>query len=189
MSYVNYLKKGFEVLKLNRKVISALSKDREATKWGVVTIILVNLTISFFLAFLITILTLGLGIFFSWIIVLVLPIVGLIGAYIGVGIFYLLAKLFGGKGTYMGLFRPLAMANMIYILSFIPLINYLLFIWYLVVSVVTISETQKISPGKAVAVILIPIIISFIIIIIFMIFLVEFIIGSGNNPITKVVPV
>ena len=57
----------------------------------------------------------------------------------------------------MELFRPLAIANMLYILSIVPLLNYLIGIWYIIVSIVAISETQKISIGKAVAVVLIPI--------------------------------
>lgn len=168
MAYIDYLKKGFEILKLNKKVISKVSKDQEATKWGIVTTLLVYLLVSFILAFFITLFTLGFGILFAWIIILVMPILAIIALYLSVGVFYILAKLFGGKGTYMELFRPLALANMIYILSFVPMVNYLVSIWYIIVSVVAISETQKISTGKAVAVVLIPIILLIIIVAILM---------------------
>lgn len=157
MSYLDYLQKGFEILKLNKKIISKVSKDQEATKWGLITTLLVYLIMGFILAFFITLFTLGFGILFAWIIILVMPILAIIALYLSVGVFYILAKLFGGKGTYMELFRPLALANLIYILSIIPLVNYLIGIWYIIVSVVAISETQKISTGKAVAVVLIPI--------------------------------
>jgi|SRR3989344_1339236 len=151
MSYVDYLKSGFEILKLNRKEISNVAKDEKATGWGILTLVLTGAVVGL----LATLLTLGLGAF----LIVLYPIMMVVGLYIGAGILYLVSKIFGGNGTYMGLVRPSSVSSYISILGLIPFVGFLAGIWNIVVWVVTVSETQKLSVGKSVAVVLIPMII------------------------------
>ncbi len=155
MGYVDYLKKGFEILKLDRKTISEVASDQEATKWGVVTVVLTYLILGFLFAFLLTAVTLGMGAIAGPFLLVVYPIMGLVGLFLGAGVVYLVAKLFGGQGTYMDLVRTFGLISMANVVSFIPLVNFLVGIWLLVVAVITISETQKLSVGKAVGVIVV----------------------------------
>lgn len=162
MGYGDYLKTGFEILKLDRKAMSSAASDEEATKWGVVTVVLTYLILGLLSAFVLAAATFGLAAFAGPILLVAYPIMGLVGLFIGSGVVYLVAKLFGAQGTYMGLVRPFGLASMINVLSFIPVVNFLVGIWVLVVSVVTISETQRLSIGKAIGVVVVLIVLAFL---------------------------
>lgn len=155
MGYVDYLKQGFEILKLNRSAMSSAAKDEEATKWGILTVILAGVISGLIL----TAFTFGLG----FVSIITTPIAYLIGLFVGIAILWIVSKIFGGTGEYMGLLRPLALASMLWILSIIPVIGFLAGIWGLVVAIFAVAETQNLSIGKAVATVIIPMIIIWVI--------------------------
>jgi len=85
-----------------------------------------------------------------------------IGLLIGTGIFFLIGKLFGGQGEYMGLLRGFGHAAAPQALGIIPVIgSFVGGIWSLVCAVIAVREIHKLSTGLAVVVVLIPAVILF----------------------------
>lgn len=101
--------------------------------------------------------------FGGWILAAILaPTVGLA---IGTGILWLIGKLFSGKAAFMEMFRPLGYAYAPYALSIIPFIGGLIGgIWGLVCSVIAVRESEEVSTGQAVAIVLIPVVIILILV-------------------------
>jgi hypothetical protein len=155
MSYGEYLKTAFQIIKLDRQAIARVSKDSKATKWGIITVILAGLISGI----LVTLFTLG----FGAPALLAFPLLFFISIFVSTAILFIISKLFGSKGTYIGLFRPLSLGSLLNAVIMIPLIGSIASIWSIVITIVSVSETQKLSTGKATAVVLIPIILAIII--------------------------
>lgn len=101
------------------------------------------------------------------------PIFGLIGLAIGTGILKLTSLMFGGKGSYKGLFCGLAFATVpnvfsapIQVLQLLGgvggqilggLISVGVSIWVIVLAVIAVRENNAFSTGKAVGAVLLPI--------------------------------
>lgn|GEM_PF-2593137 len=88
--------------------------------------------------------------------------IGLIIAYfIGVGILFLFAKLFGGKGDYMPYYNGFSYLSLFMLLQIIPgqigkILVFLGGLWAIVMSIFLTRSHFKLSTGKAVATVLIP---------------------------------
>jgi hypothetical protein len=91
------------------------------------------------------------------------PIFAVIGTFIGVGILHIIALIFGGQAKYMDLFKPMAFAQVVGWVAVIPFIgtaiSSILGIWLIVVNIVIIKNVHKLSTGKSVLVVLLPVII------------------------------
>jgi hypothetical protein len=101
-------------------------------------------------------------------------VLGPIFFIIGSGITYLFARLFGGRGPFTGLLATLGYANVPSILSAIltmllnlggpaiasiaGLVGFVIAIWVLVLQVIGVRESMNMSTGRAVATILVPIV-------------------------------
>ena len=57
----------------------------------------------------------------------------------------------------MGLVRSIGYLSPLSLLGIIPFVGTIVSIWYIVVEIIIVSETQKLSTGKAVGTVLIPI--------------------------------
>lgn len=101
---------------------------------------------------------------------------GVVGAFIawaiGSGIFYGLAKMFGGEGDFQGLMRGNAYAAIPGALGGIPFLGILFGIYTAYLFILNVRENMALTMGKAVAVVLIPIAISFLIVFVLVVFLV-----------------
>ena len=90
------------------------------------------------------------------------PIMTVVGSFIGVGILFLLAKLFGGTGDFLSYYRPIGLAYALQWITVIPVIGGFLGIitgiWMTVVTIVITREIHGFSTGKAALVVLIPLI-------------------------------
>jgi hypothetical protein len=94
------------------------------------------------------------GRFGGWILSGVYAVVGLA---IGAGILFLLSRLFKGQGTYISLVRGLGYAYAPQALAVIPFIGAVVGgIWSLILAIRAVKETQRVSDGAAVAIVLIP---------------------------------
>lgn len=86
---------------------------------------------------------------------------GIVGAFIawavGTGIFYGLAKMFGGEGDFQGLMRGNAYAAIPSALGSIPILGFLIGLWSLYLYILNVRENMSLTTGKAVAVVLIPV--------------------------------
>jgi len=104
--------------------------------------------------------------------IIVSPIVTLIGAFIGVGIIWIFAKILGGKGTYTQLFFlvslfaiPMAVIGLVIVIPAVgSILGLLVGLYTLYLWVIAVQSSQELSTGRAVAAVLIPIILIGIII-------------------------
>jgi hypothetical protein len=86
------------------------------------------------------------------------------GLYIGAAITHLFVLMFGGKEGYKETFKVVAYSIAPNIFSFVPIVNWFVGIYILVLQVIGIHRRQKLSIGKSVAVVLLPVVIIFAII-------------------------
>ena len=169
---------AIDIVKLDENTIDKVSKDKEALKIGIIII-----AIGSFLTALAnyigtkttesTINLLGIEIAAaerSISSLIAAPIGSIIGIFIGVGVLFIIAKLFRGKATFMELFTPIAFASIISwlgILNIIPfvggIINFIAGIWSIVVTIIIVRKIYSFGTGKAVIVVLIPLVILVII--------------------------
>ena len=155
--FVDSVKQAVEIVKLNGKAAVNVSKDKNATLMGIL-IVIIGGTLS-------GIANLA-GTFDLLLVILASMVVGLIFFFVSVGIIHLLARLFGGKAGYMELFRAQSHAQILswlgplVIISFLGnILNFLVSLWSIVVSIVILENVHKLSRGKAIVVVLIPVIV------------------------------
>ena len=83
-----------------------------------------------------------------------------LGLLIGSGVFFLLGKMFGGQGEYMGLLRAFGHASAPQALGIIPILgSFIGSIWSIVCAVIAVREIHKLSTGLSVVVVLIPVVV------------------------------
>ena len=167
--FVDSVKQAVEIVKLNGKAAVNVSKDKNATLMGIL-IVIIGGTLS-------GIANLA-GAFDPYIkgmgkillVILASMVVGLIFFFVSVGIIHLLARLFGGKAGYMELFRAQSHAQILswlgplVIISFLGnILNFLVSLWSIVVSIVILENVHKLSRGKAIMVVLIPVFMLFLV--------------------------
>lgn len=100
--------------------------------------------------------------FFGWIVGA--AVAATLGLAIGTGILWLISRLFGATGTFESLFRGLGFATAPNALGIIPFIGGIAgLIWSIVLAIRAVKETQSVTDGKAVAIVLIPAAIAFVI--------------------------
>lgn len=94
---------------------------------------------------------------------LLMLVVAPVAVFSGVFVLFLIARLLGGSGSYMTLWRPCSHAyllNAVGIALFVPALGLIVVvissIYYLIVLVSIVQATQHISRGRAVAVAIIP---------------------------------
>jgi len=94
-----------------------------------------------------------------WVGSLVLSIVGLV---IGAGILHLLAVLFGGQGDWAGLFKALGHGSgLVSWAGIVPVVGGLIGLWSIPIAVISVEELYGLTRGKAIAVVLIPVVVMF----------------------------
>ncbi len=146
---------AFDVFKLDKKAIKKVAKDKNACKWGVLFVLLAGIAMAIG-----SLEPLGLIIY---------PIVTIIDVYIGVGLFWLFARMFGGKGDFKEQFRVQSFGYIAFWVGLIPVVGaWFMFpfsIWYLVVSVRTIEIVHKLSRGRAILSVVLPGLIIFLVMI------------------------
>ena len=149
MTFTDYLKKGWEVVKLKAEAIDQLADDENAfgPALGIVAISGACWAI---------------GTLKPWGIIY-WPILRLIGFFIFVGIVHFVAVTFlGGRGEFRKFFSPVGCAALVTWASVIPFLGIALGIlaglWVLVPAVLTAERVYGIDRGKAVVAVLAPIV-------------------------------
>lgn len=108
---------------------------------------------------------------------------GIVGAFIawaiGTGIFYGLAKMFGGEGDFQGLMRGNAYAAIPGALGSIPIIGFIISLWGVYLFILNVRENMALTTGKAAAVVLIPVAIVVLLVFLLAVFLVAALSGLG----------
>ncbi|MBN2564971.1 MAG: YIP1 family protein [Candidatus Eisenbacteria bacterium] len=169
MSFGDYIKKGWEVIKLQGEAIDTLSKDEKGFGPG-----LGILAIAGVCAAIGTLNPPG---------IIFMPIMLIVGIFVVVGIMHFVATTFlGGQGQFKEVFVPLSCAHLLLWVSVIPILgtalSALAAIWMLVVSVIIIERTHKIDRGKAIVVVAVPVVLWIIV------FFIMTIVGVGLMALT-----
>ncbi len=112
---------------------------------------------------------------------LLLPVFSLLLLWLSSLIYHLFALMFGGKGSTTKIFRGLGHAYPVNLLSLIPFVGLFATIYWIVMSVFVISESEEISTGRAVLSVLIP----FFLFLIIIIALTVMILLTFNYPISR----
>lgn len=160
MSFVDYLKKAWEIIKLNKEVIAEMAADEKALgpAIGVVAISGVCLAIG------------------TWNApgIIILPIVRLIGFFIFFGIAHFVATTFlGGKGDFKRLMPPVGFAAMVTWVSVLPIPPIAMFLavlaglWVLVPSTLAVEHVYGLDRGKAIIALAVPLVLGVIVVGIF----------------------
>jgi hypothetical protein len=85
-----------------------------------------------------------------------LVIFGAIFSFIGAGILHLIAQqFFEGKGAYEGVYRTVAYAGVVNLLTWIPVVGFLAGLYGLYLQIVGLEKVHKITAGQAVVTVLI----------------------------------
>jgi hypothetical protein len=83
-------------------------------------------------------------------------IFGAIFSFIGAGILHLIAQqFFEGKGAYEGVYRTVAYAGVVNLLTWIPVVGFLAGLYGLYLQIVGLEKVHKITAGQAVVTVLI----------------------------------
>jgi hypothetical protein len=153
MGFVNYIKDGIKIVKLDRKSIKKVSTDKKATNTGIIILLIAGLLS-----------VVGLyGIQGYYLTLIMAPLFTLVFFVLGVGILQVFVRMFGGRTNYVYLFRVLshaAVMTWLWLLVFIPIIgdilNWAVLIWGIVVSIVAVETINHMKRAKAVLAVLIP---------------------------------
>lgn len=155
MSFVDYIKKGWEAAQLKTDVVKELAADE-----GGIGPAIGILAISGLCAGIGSLNPMGLFVF---------PFVRVIGGFILVAIMHFVATtFFGGKGKLTSLAVPMFCASLITWVAIIPIIGptflaFLAGLWMLVVAVICVESVYGLDRAKAVGVVAIPVVIFLII--------------------------
>jgi hypothetical protein len=109
--------------------------------------------------------------------VIMTPIAGIIYLLIGAAIFYIIYKLLGGTGSYEGTVRFMSYASAILVVSWIPLLNLITWIYGIYLYIVGGAFVHNVSMGKSTLAILLPYILAILLAIILAAFIASFVLS------------
>ena len=94
------------------------------------------------------------------------PIGGIIGIFIGAAILYIVYKILGGDGTYEGTVRFVSYATAVLVLSWIPIIGWIMGIYGIYLQIVGGMHVHNVSMIKSAIAVLLPAILLFVLVVI-----------------------
>lgn len=165
VGYLDNIKRGYETCLLHAEAMLGLADDANATAHGFLTLIIGGLIYALAMLVISIVMMGPLGALMGVVGAIMMPLAVIVGFFICYSIYHLLAKLFGGQATGTQFFRVIANASVImwpvYLLMLVPvlgqLVNLAVSIWFIVVLVFIVKTVHKLSTGKSIAVVLIPI--------------------------------
>lgn len=146
MSYTDSLKDTLQALQFDADGIKQILSNPDAVSFGLITAVVAGIAqaIGTFSIF---------GLFF-------IPITTVVGLAVVTGISHLLAKLFGGQGSYRDLFAVMSNATLAYWVTVVPGLGFvlspLIALFLLVFSVFALKEVYSLSILKSIAILLLP---------------------------------
>jgi len=175
MGFFGYFKKGIDLAMLKGDVAEEIAADPESFVPAIIFFVAPSFVISILFVLIINfILGSGMGnatgfppqamMFLpiirkaSYGLVIIFVLLALLGSIIGVGFLNLVAKLFKGEGTFLNYYQTMGIGSLVSWGGVVPYIGFLFSIWSIVVAVVVTARVHKLSTGKAVAVVLMPVI-------------------------------
>ena len=156
--FKKYFNSALEIVKLNPKEIIKVAKNKDATLWGLIFVAIAGLATAIGMLNFRGIIGMAVGY--------------LIWTFIIVGIWWVIAKAFGGKAGFVEQYRAQSVGIVAYWLGVIPIVGpmilWLVEIWYMVMSVSIVKNVHKLKTWQAVVVVVVPIV---VILVLFLIFL------------------
>ncbi len=142
------LQRAWQIVQLDRAAIREVAADPNAMLPG-----LVLMALSGAIAALLSLNPFG---------ILLGPVIAVVGAFVGTAVLHVLALLFGGRGSYGALFNAGAHGHaLLSAANVVPVLGSLVaLVWGVVVSVVNLEEVHGLSRGRAVIVVLIPVLLT-----------------------------
>lgn len=153
MDFKGYLGKGWEIVKLNRDAAGDVAGDENSFGPAVLFFAIGGLAGG-----------LGGAAISGGLTIIMAPIFAVAWSFVSVGILYGLARLFGGTGGFRGYYSAMGIGSLPQWAGFIPLIGHIVALWYIPVAVIVTERVHGISQGKAIAVVLLPLIILFVVV-------------------------
>ena len=153
MGFLDSIKRGILLIRLNGKAAVEIAKDPNSTLYGFVIIAVAGLLYAF--AFHIRTVPFNAKDFLTEFGTYVLFTI------IGILIFHGLAKIFGGKSSFRDYFRAQSHVSLLGWLSILMIIDiqffpnvldFLIMVWGIVMTIVILKSLHKLSTGKAIAV-------------------------------------
>lgn len=150
MTFKEYFSKGIEIVKLNKDAASDVAAQEDAFGMAILFVAIGGVA-----AGLGSVMTkLGFGFFM----IIIYPVMCVLGSFIATWILFLLAKLFGGTGTYRAHYSALGIGSLPFWALVVPVLGGIVALWNIPVSVIVTERIHNISNGKAIAVVLIPLV-------------------------------
>lgn len=147
MDFKKWIEEAIAIAKLDEAAIARVAADDEATVPAFVFLVIG-----------------GLASAIGSLNPLALPFVVFVPIFVAIqaGIYLLIAKMLGGTGEYLPQLRPLGVGSAINWISVIPILGPMLAmitnVWFMVIAVMTIKVVHNLPIGKAIAVVLIPLV-------------------------------
>ncbi len=184
MGFFGYFRKGFDLAMLKGDVAEEVASDEDAFVPALVFYMLPSTVVAVLLVLLIHLMS-GIGMAgvggpgaangvppqlmlvlplinrISYGLIILMPLCALLGMLLYVGILHLIAKLFKGEGSFMDFFQTVGIGSLVSWGGIIPYIGVLFSLWTIPVIVVITARVYKLSTGKAVAVVLMPLVLAF----------------------------
>lgn len=173
MDFMGYVKEGIEIVKLNKKSISKIAKDKKAFRWAMIFFLIGGVASAIGRLNMLGIVNMLLGI-------VITPISALIWSFISYGVVHLLAKIFGGTASFREFYSASGIGSILTWVSVVPFkgsfLSFLASLWGLVVTFFVLKTVHKLSSVRAG---IVTAIIIFIMIVLFVVAIIGMMIGLG----------
>lgn len=161
MNFIDHIKEGANIVKLDKKAIRKIAKDRKATNAGIIILLIAGLLS-----------VVGLYNIEGYYQVLIMaPLFMLVFFVLGTGLLHVFVRLFGGQATYPELFRVLSHSSVIcwlWLFVMVPvignIINTAILIWGIVMTVIAVEAINNMSRTRALLAVLVPFVIAAIVV-------------------------
>lgn len=138
-----YFKQGMGLMKLNSDIAEEISQDMNAFGPAVLFFAIGGLAASSAMFIRGGIISIIVG-------AIIGPVFSVVSSFIGVGILYLLVKLFGGKGGFKGYYKALGIGSLPIWAGIIPhIIGYYISFYSIPIAVVVTNRVHNLSRAKA----------------------------------------
>lgn len=143
MGFQEAVKKGWEMIKLNRVAYREVAADPEVFSQAILITALAGFASALSPPF------------HFWQIIGD-PIRSIVGLFIGVGILHFVANLMGGRGDFMALFRVLGIGRVLGFALILPVLGPIINLWFFPMAVIAVEEIYGFERNRAILCVVVP---------------------------------
>lgn len=145
MGFQEAVKKGWEMIKLNRVAYREVAAEPEIFNQAILITALAGLASALN----------PMGVFHFWEII-ANPIRAILGLFIGAGILHFVANLMGGRGDFMAFFRVLGVGRVLGFALLLPALGPIINLWFFPMAVLAVEEIYGFERNRAILCVLLP---------------------------------